>query len=129
MPEIAANDTYIISVDPSKNRLYLKVIGFWQDSSAAPNYIDDLRKACTPLSEGFTVVADLTEMKAPPPEVGLVHQEAQKLLLDTGLKKTAEVHSADAIAQMAVDRYSKTSGMEKMVFDNTGDAETWLDQS
>lgn len=128
MKVIAYNNRYEISVDEDKNRIYLAVKGFWANPSAAPNYVEDIEKASTAVSEGFTIVADLTDMVIPPPEVGKVHEKAQVALVNAGLSRTAEVLPEEAVLKMAVDRYAKESQMTKAVFKSREEAEAWLDQ-
>ena len=93
-----------------------------------PNYLGDLIKAVGELSKDFTILTDVTQMKAPPADVGALHAEAQKVLVDAGLKKTAEVVGQDVITKMAVDRLSRESGMNKGTFGNKKEAEAWLDE-
>jgi len=129
MKVIARNDNYIIMVDEAKNRIYLTIIGFWKDLGMVPNYLDDITKAGQSVSTGFTILTDVTKMKVPTPEVGEIHGKAQGILVGAGLSKTAEILPADAIAQIAVDRYSKKSGMKKASFSTFEEAEKWLDES
>ena len=120
---------YSIQVDSAKNRMYLTIKGFWAKPSEVPAYLDDIRKASREVCKGFTILSDLTEMKAPPPEVGLLHKKAQEILMAAGLRKTAELLPAgSAITKLSVDNYSKQTGMQKSSFDNKKDAEAWLDQ-
>ncbi|MCP4675317.1 MAG: hypothetical protein GY854_07390 [Deltaproteobacteria bacterium] len=128
MQEIAKNDYYSVGVDEKKNRVYLAVKGFWKDPQVAPNYIDDIKKAADSVKSGYTIVANLTDMKAPTPEVGAVHMAAQEMLVNAGLSKTAEIVSSKLL-QLSVDRYAETSGMDKMVFDDQVKAEKWLDEN
>ncbi|RPJ63375.1 MAG: hypothetical protein EHM12_02460 [Dehalococcoidia bacterium] len=129
MTEIAKTAKYSVSVDSKKNRMYITVVGFWASPADVPNYIDDVKKAAAAITKGFTIVTDLTQMKTPAPEIGPIHEQAQKVLIGAGLKKTAEILTADAIAKMVMDRYSKASGMEKMIFHDKAEAEAWLDKA
>ena len=128
MKTIAQNDYYVIAVDPMKNRAYLTLIGYWKSRAEVPKYLEDWKKAIRELSRGFTVLTDVTRMKAPPPDVVQLHTEAQKVLISGGLNKVAEIVGSDIIAKMAVDRFSKDSGMHKGTFDNWREAEDWLDK-
>jgi hypothetical protein len=128
MKTIVQNDNYVIAVDPTKNRAYLTLIGYWKSRAEVPKYIEDWRKAIRELSRGFTVLTDVTRFKAPPPHVVTLHTEAQKVLISGGLNKVAEIVGSDIIAKMAVDRFSKESGMHKGTFDNWREAEDWLDK-
>ncbi len=91
MKTIAQNDNYVIAVDPSKNRTYLTLIGYWKSRAEVPKYIDDWKKAIKELSKGFTILSDVTRMKAPPQDVVQLHTEAQKVLMAGGLSKMAEL--------------------------------------
>ena len=128
MKTIAQNDYYIIAVDPMKNRAYLTLIGYWKSRAEVPKYLEDWKKAIRELSRGFTVLTDVTRMKAPPPDVVQLHTEAQKVLMSGGLKKVAEIVGSDIFAKMAVDRFSRESGMYKGTFDNFREAEDWHDK-
>jgi len=126
MKTIAQNDYYVIAVDPKKNRAYLTLIGCWKSRAQVPKYLEDWRKAINELSRGFTVLTDVTRFKAPPADVVTLHTEAQKVLMSGGLNRVAEIVGSDIIAKMAVDRFSKESGMHKGTFDNWREAEDWL---
>jgi hypothetical protein len=125
---IAQNDYYVIAVDPAKNRAYLTLIGFWKSRADVPKYLEDWKKALRELSRGFTVLSDVTRMKAPAADVVQLHTEAQKVLISGGLNKVAELVGRDAITKMAIDRFSKESGMYKGTFDNWREADDWLDK-
>ncbi len=123
MKDIAKNEHYDISVDEDMNRVFLAFKGFWKDPSAVPNYVDDIQTAATHIQEGFTIVADLTQMETPPPSVGEVHAKAQATLVNAGLCRTAEVLPEEAVLKLAVDKYAKESQMTKAAFKNQSEAE------
>jgi hypothetical protein len=127
MKEIAKTNFYTIGIDTAENRLYLKVIGFWNDLSLVSNYPDDIKKASQELTPGFTVLADLTEMKPMPKEVGPLYERAQKILVKSGLKKTAEILPESAILKMQVKKFARSSEMPKAEFHSKEEAEAWLD--
>lgn len=126
MKEIAKNKFYEISVDGEKNRLYLKIIGFWRNPEAVPHYTGDLLKATKELKRGFTILSDLREMLTPPVEITAIHEGAQKFLINAGLSRTAEVLS-NVILKMVTKKYSDVSHMKKMEFTTIEEAEKWLD--
>ncbi len=128
MKIVAENEHYILAVDPVRNRVYLTLIGFWKSRAVAPRYLEDLRRATRDVTRGYTILTDLTKMKAPPADVTAMHTEAQQLLVAAGLSKTAEILGEDIIARMSVDRISRVSGMYKGTFDNWREAESWLDK-
>jgi hypothetical protein len=122
-----SNNKYVIKTDKGKNRLYLSILGFWASPNDVPNYVSDLDKASKELKNGFTIVTDVSNMKPPAIEVNAIHEQAQKLLMRAGLARTAEVVPKTArIQKMAVDQYSKHSGMQKETFYSVDEAEEWL---
>lgn len=128
MKTVAQNDCYVISVDLAKNRAYLTLLGYWKSRADVPRYIDDWKDAVNELSRGFTVLSDTRRMKTPPQDVVQLHAQAQKALIAAGLSKTAELVGSDAIARLAVDRFSRESGMYKGTFDSWEEANAWLDK-
>lgn len=124
---IAQTPQYKISVDKGKNRAYLTIVGFWRNPEEVPNYVSDWKKAVTMLRPGFTLLTDVREMKIHPASVRDVHEEAQKLLVNAGVRKVAELH-ADKVAEMQLDGVSKDSKMPKQNFSDPKEAELWLDE-
>jgi hypothetical protein len=126
MAPIAKNDIYEISLDASKNGIYLKISGYWKSKSDAFDYVKDIGSAAKAVKNGFSIVSDLREMKTPSPEAGALHEEAQSVIVKAGLDKTAEV-IASAVTKLSTKKYSDASGMKKQVFATVEDAEKWLD--
>ncbi len=127
MKQIAKNNFYEIGVNKPKNRIYIKVKGFWNKRSEVSNYPTDIRRASKEVSDGFAVVADLREMKTPSREIDSIHQKAQAILVQAGLERTAEILNS-AITKLATKRYAKKSQMKKKEFNSVEDAEKWLDR-
>ncbi|MCV9386538.1 hypothetical protein [Reichenbachiella ulvae] len=125
MKTVANNDRYELKVDESINRMYITIKGYWRIKD---NYLEDLEEACKLMKPKFKIHVDLTTMTAPPAKVGVVHEEAQKMLMKYGLAQTAEVHNDSALTRLAVNRYSENSGMTKQVFSSHEEAKKWLDQ-
>ena len=124
---IAENPQYELSVSKVKNRAYLTIIGFWRGPEAVPEYINDWKKTVKMLSPGFTLLTDVRQMKIHPGSVRGLHEEAQKLIVDAGVRKVAEVH-ADKVAEMQLDGVSKETKMPKQNFNDPLKAEQWLDE-
>lgn len=128
MKIIVKNEYYMIGIDERKNRLYLTISGFWESNSVVPNFFIDFRKAVSKLSPDYTILADVTQMKTPPADVATLHTKVQQMAIFKGLKKTAEVVNGNMITKMAINRYSRQSGMNKKIFHDRKKAETWLDE-
>ena len=126
---IAKTDYYSIEIDKEKNRAYLGVYGFCKKVDDIPNFLNDIRKASDQLSEGFTLLTDVTGMKTHPPEVSDLHVESQKVWLEGGLLKTAELMPPSAVDRFAHERRAKSSGMLFKGFESAKEAEAWLDEN
>ena len=124
--EIAKNQYYEVFADPEKNRLYYNIFGFWRSVDLVPNNYEDLRIATTKLKPGFDILADLRTMKPPPETVAELHISTQKLVVEKGLSKTAEVYDEETVKFMG-ERYSRESKMDTQVFSSMSEAEAWLD--
>ncbi len=127
MGTIADNAYYTIETSTTLNRIYITVKGFWQNKTTAPDYLKDIERATRDVTSGFMIVADVTQMKVAPKEVGEIHMHAQRIMVAAGLKATAEVLPEDVLAQYALKRFSEESGMKKGSFKSKEDAEKWLD--
>lgn len=124
--EINKTKQYTIAVSPSKNRAYLRIIGFWRDPEVVPDYIRDWTKAVSLLNKGFTLLTDASEMKTHPTSVRPLHEQAQAILIKAGVSKVAEVLKDD-VAEMQLDAVAKTTQFPKKNFRSHNDAEAWLD--
>lgn len=118
---------YSISITPEKNRAYLKIVGFWRSPEVVPDYIADWNKAVSLLNKGFTLLTDATEMKTHPQEVRKMHEQAQAILLKSGVRKVAELVKDD-VAEMQLDAVAKATQFPKKNFRKAEDAERWLDE-
>jgi hypothetical protein len=123
---IASNGYYDVSVDVSKNRIYLTIKGYWQAKELVPNYLADVGNAAAMLKPGFTVLANLTRTVPPGREVGSLHLEAQKLLVERGLARSAEVLN-DLLLINVASGYPAASQRTRRIFYDAGFAEVWLD--
>jgi hypothetical protein len=128
LKEIASSKYYSIIIDPDKNRMYFKPQGFWESPEAVPNYNADLTRATKGLKRGFTILTDLLDMKAIKPEMKIVHENAQKLLVEAGLSKTAELLPESVVMDMQLGKIAGTAGMNRQPFKSKTEAEAWLDK-
>jgi hypothetical protein len=124
--EIAKNQYYELFVDTEKNRMYYNLFGFWRSVDLVPNNYEDMETATTKLKPGFDVLADLRMMKPPPEPVAELHISTQKLVMERGLSRTAEVYDEETVKFMG-ERYSRESKMDTQVFSSMSQAEIWLD--
>lgn len=124
MKTIDTNSYYTIGVDTEMNRIHIELNGFWKDTP--PQYLEHIDEAIKLVKQGFTVLADLTRLKAPPQNVSYVHIEAQKLLTRKGLSKTAELRPSRTITTLAARKWASNSNLNVRVFENYHQAIEWL---
>lgn len=110
-----------------KNRAYLTSTGFCKAADEMPTFLEDVTKAAQRLKKGFTLLTNATAFKTPSPEVSVLHEKSQKIWVEKGLSKTAEILPESATTKIALDRYSKSTGMKKKAFSQEKEAEAWLD--
>jgi hypothetical protein len=77
MKIIAKTDKYSLEVNKPKNRIYLKLQGFWRSVVDVPNDFSDFQRATQEVTPGFTILTDAREMKTPSPEVAELHRRTQ----------------------------------------------------
>jgi hypothetical protein len=124
--EIVKNEYYELLIDTEKNRMYYSLFGFWRGVDIVPNNYKDMKTSMSKLKPGFDILADLRTMKPPPEPVAELHISTQKLAMDMGLSRTAEVYNEDTVKFMA-ERYTRESNMNTQVFSSLSEAENWLD--
>ena len=73
--------------------------------------------------------ADLRQMKAPPEPVAALHENLQKMIIETGVSKVATVLTS-TMTKWAVESICNQSGMAIYLknFNTVVDAESWLDE-
>jgi len=78
---------------------------------------------------GFKILADLTEMKTPPNDVGALHAKIQQKIIQAGVSKIATITSS-AVVRISVNTIGTHSGLQQLTanFDNIEKAQAWLDE-
>src|SRR5690606_27874075 len=122
------NRSYTLNVVLDKNRIYLKIKGYWRSTETVPNYIADWRKALILVRKQFTVLTDASEMKTHPKPVRDLHEEVQKMINNAGVSKVAEVVNDD-ITEMQLNSMARSTRFVRKNFRNIEEAEKWLDRS
>jgi len=125
------NKFYDLDYDSKKNQISWKVKGYWASVNEVPNMEKDwnsmLKQAKKP---GFNILADLTEMKAPPQDVQELHAKVQQQIIGLGLQKIALV-TASAVTRFSVKQIGTVSGMTQKSgdFNDLKKAQAWLDEA
>jgi hypothetical protein len=128
--EMGSGSNYRISIDKTKNRLYILVLGEAMTSSGVQGLVPAVKAGCAALKPGFTAVADFLEMTL----LGLpdVVRDVQETIMAAGLRKLASVWHKETFAKMVVDQSAqKAAGgslaEKRRVFHSRDEAEAWLD--
>jgi hypothetical protein len=129
MIQVAKNEFYEFNVDIDKNRLYGTLTGFWKSPTQVPEYLTDLKAALDKLKPGFTILTDLRTMKPPTTDIGHLHMEAQQLVTESGVNKTAEVLGKAILIEMQLRKFGQGTSAIKAEFDTPEEAEAWLDSN
>jgi hypothetical protein len=124
---IADNALYSIVYSGDKNRFYLTLRGFWRSPESTPNYLKDWEHAIKLAQPGFTILADVREAKTFPQDVIPLHEEAQRKLIQAGLKQTAEVVAENIFMEIQTAMFSKKTQMPSNKCKSIEEAESFLD--
>jgi hypothetical protein len=125
---IAKNNFYKIEISKLKNRGYLTLTDYWNNPSDFSEFINDIKLSSKKLVSGFTFLVNLTQYTGTSMELINLHIDAQKILVNAGLSRVAEVFAGNPlILKLFAESYSKESGAIKMTFENIQIADKWLD--
>ncbi len=124
---IIQREFYDILYCNEKNRFYFTILNFWRDLHVVPHYLEDWEYALTYCKPDFTILTDARNFKVNVKGIHELHIEAQKLLLENGLKMTAEILPPFEWAEYEANKINKKSNMPRFVFKSFQEAEDFLD--
>jgi hypothetical protein len=125
------NKYYDLNYDAKRNQINWKVKGYWASAQEVPNMELDwttvLNQAKKP---GFNILADLTEMQTPAPDVQKLHAKIQQQILRLGVHKLATL-TKSALTRVSVKNIGTTSGINQLTsdFNDTIKAQAWLNEA
>ena len=128
MRTIRENQHYQLKYDGLKNRVYVKIIGFWKSPDMVPNYVEDWEMVLKMARRGFTILADVREMKIHPQSVVELHEKTIAMSTSKGYSYTAEV-TTDKISSFQVNRMYENNDVENIKFNTVEEAEDFLNRS
>ncbi len=118
---------YSIVGDKELNRIFMKINGFWTDPGDVPNYNADMEKCVGSMRKGFTILTEVDEDKSPKFAITKLHKRNQEILRDGGVGKAAVYFPKGRLLQtMTLNVVGKLSGMNVKIFNDEGEAESWL---
>ncbi len=132
LKEVAASETFRVSVDIEKNRIYMEGYGFITAGEVNEPFVDAVKIAVGLLQPRFTCLADFRKVELL--TLDNIAETVQKMMLKTGMSRVAAVWGPQLLARMTVRkaalRVHSSEGAydyRRQEFDNVADAEAWLD--
>lgn len=127
MMVIANVPFYELRVNKQKNRIYFCAQTTLSAPSQVPDFFQDWQRALQEVDRGFTFLADLSKVEAFPHNLEAMTVQAQKAMVAAGIYQAAEVFTKEEV-ELRLTQISKLSDYPLNIFDNTQDAERWLDE-
>ena len=97
------------------------------DAEQAKQFFADLEKVRPKPERDFTLLTDASEMRTHPQDIKNLHEEAQTILVKSGVVKIAEIVKDD-IAEIQLNAMAKKTHLPKRNFKSLNDAEEWLNE-
>ncbi len=130
MQEIARTESYTLSVDSTKNRIYCTVTG--NDLAGNATFVQDWEQAKCLVSPGFTVLTDVSRIRRMSKDWVATSVKLQQMLIHAGLAGTAELLSEQVAEDLQIQHINRISGhycyTKEEMFTNKRIAEAWLDR-
>lgn len=119
---------YDVTADTASNTLYIELAGR-MEPAAIEDAADDVLAAAETLSEGFSVINDISEFMPPSPEAAAPIQRAQTELRALGVGDVVRVVAEDtsSVTENAFQRRSRKAGYEGKTATSIEEAERLLD--
>jgi hypothetical protein len=126
MKTVVSTDAYTITVDGTKNRVYITMRGSWTNPQQIVGWLEGLAAAFKLCKPGFTEFIDWTESNA----ILLTDEiaKAQKLAMDGGLRKAARLYKEETFLKLQMDRLTEKTNFPVKSFYDKKEAEAWLDE-
>jgi hypothetical protein len=127
MKTVASTDFYTIEVEQAKNRVYFTLRGSWIDAQKLSAWEGDVAAAFRLCSRGFTELIDWTDVQG----ILLTDsiEKAQRLAMDSGIRKAARLFPRETFAKMQMDTLTKKTSFPVRTFYDRKEAEAWLDST
>jgi len=121
---------YLFEWNDRKNRAFVKIFGFWEKPEDEPAFITDWEAIISRARKGFALLIDAREFLTPPQKVLKLISEVQRMSIEIGVAKRAEIVPESFISSLATQYAAKESGMWNLTrqFSSREEAEKWLDE-
>ncbi len=125
---IAQEKCYQISVDVSKNRMYLTIVERWLDIHDLDTFQASWREGVEQLTTNFTICADFRKMAVVTKELESIFSIMQLYSVEKGVLHAAEIAAINDIANLQVQQISGRSVLPFTRFKTVEEAEQFLDR-
>ncbi len=116
-----------IRIDDAKNRLYIKLKGFYTGEEAkkvTEEFLEELKK----LKPGFDIINDITEFKTSPPEATAELARAQEMALEHKAGRIVRIIGGQPTGRLQFERIGRQTGTVAANVSSLEEAEQILNQ-
>jgi S-methylmethionine-dependent homocysteine/selenocysteine methylase len=124
---VATTPFYELQVAPEINRIYFTAKATLSNPQQVPDFYRDWLSALGHVAEGFTFLADLSKVESISHNLEALTVKLQQAMVKAGIFQAAEVFSKEEV-EVRLTQISGLSHYPLNIFDNTQDAERWLDE-
>ncbi|MDY6864726.1 MAG: hypothetical protein SVY15_01960 [Halobacteriota archaeon] len=117
---------YEIRTDVTKNRMYLKLAGFFHEEEIAGD-IDIILEEVKKLKPGYDAVSEINEFKPASPKAAAAMMKAQKALKESGLNRIIRVSGSNVLGRKQFERSGKEAGYSADTASSVEEADRMLD--
>jgi hypothetical protein len=117
---------YNLKIDPSKNRLYVTMSGFFNHEEMK-KWAEETMATAKKLKRGFDVITDITQFKPTTPEGTKEIERVQSFFKMSGVHNGVQVVGENILGGLQFKRMSIVSGYDPTNVDNLAEAEKLLD--
>ena len=110
MKVIAENKYYKLAYDEEQNRVYWRMMGYWESMKVVPDFNKDWDATQLLTKPGFMIYGDLSTLKAIPPDVKDAQDKRQALLMKSGCSRVALI-ILDVAAKFGLNQGLEKNGM------------------
>lgn len=128
METIAKNKFYEIHYDELKNRIYYKVVGFWENTEVVPSYKEDIQSVRNYVRPNYTMLVDTRKLEVHPTDVENLRVWAQNEAVKMGMYRAAQIVTEDFISGLQFDNMIEKAKFLAGKFTTFEEAEQWLDE-
>lgn len=117
-----------LKVNPSKNRVVLRLAGFFSDDEIK-EFVETSLGELDKLKPGMALISDISNFKPASPKGAKELLTAQKILKEKGVDRIIRVAGSNVLGKKQLDRQAKQAGYSTDMASSVEEAEKMLDDS